>query len=746
VPETAFSFSQIESPSPGSSLATGKHLVRGWVWTKTGGSFVDIRASIGERFFPGVHGIPRADLAVHFNTRRPFALAEFHVAIEISPGSTRVTLEALDIEGRWRPFQTADYSIDTSASRVDFASPSGPLRWHEFGRALQVLLREQRRNARRSPLELAREVVSTIPYPRDLQHPPAPFHGHLDEPAAVARSSFGRSAVLGYLFHETRPIQRVLATFDLQTWQAIDHRQPSPNPAGYFPQFPVAQQCALYGLIDVPAQLPNPVTLRLYAELTDGSVHLCFVQRSRLFTSEDEKAPYPSQSSASFDGSLVALRQALREREIAVVEDEAMTVELKRLSDDFSLRAPLSPPSPVSLTTAPAFSDAALPQNVLLVTHNLDLEGAPLFLVDYAQHLVSRGVKVGLLSPAEGPLRMRFERFGVTVAVINAGSIFTAASAEIAQKLIHELPFNFAVFDLVVCNTFTTFWAVHAAKATGRRVLLYVHESTTPASFYHSRATPDVIALVDRAFELADCVSFTTASTRSYHTDYGRPSRHRLTPGWIDVAQLDAWRAQNRRETMRACFSLKPGELLVTNVGTVSGRKGQHIFARAVDLLWQRHPALAARTHFVMLGGRHTSFDSMLGELLDQLGRSNLIVHPETADYLPYYVAADLFVCSSYEESSPRVILETMACGTPILSSNVQGVPELVRPDLEATLIPPGDTVALCEAMARLLLSPEIGNSLAARARARVVSQFEAGILLPRHAALAADVASGRIL
>lgn len=752
MPETGFSFSQIESPAPGASLPSGRHFLRGWVWPKAGGHFADVRARLGERIFPGVHGLARADLATHFNTGRPFVLAEFYVAVEFPVGTTEIVLEVLEIEGRWSAFQTVSYRIEASAPPVNFALPSGPLRWHEFGRALQIVLREQRRQPQRPLAELAHELVASIPYPRDLQHPPAPFHGHLDEPAAVARSSFGRSAVLGYLFHETQPITRVLATFDLQTWQAVDHCQPSPNPAGYFPQFPRAKNCALYGLIDVPAQLPNPVSLRLYAELADGSLQLCVVQRSRLFTNEEEKAPYPAQTNAQFDVTCEALRHAMNERGIAIVEDEAMTAELARLADDFRMRAPSeaqpeagSGASPAPLPSTPSSTTAPLPRRVLVVTHNLDLEGAPLFLVDYARHLVSAGVQLTVLSPVDGPLRERFEEFGAAVALVEVAAIFSAPSASAAKKLMGDLAFDFSRYDLVVCNTFTTFWAVHAAKAAERRVLLYVHESTTPASFYHSRMKPEVIALVDDSFGLADSVSFTTASTRKYHTDYGRPTNHRLTPGWIDVARIDAWRARNSREQLRERFALKADELLVTNVGTISGRKGQHIFARAVELLWQRHPALAARTRFVMLGGRNSPFDTMLGELLGQLNRANLKVHPETADYLPYYAAADLFVCSSFEESSPRVILETMACSTPILSSGVQGVPELVRPDLEATLVPPGDTVALCEAMARLLLSPAIGRSLAARARARVLSQFEAGILLPRHAVLAAEVAAGRI-
>lgn len=744
--ETSFSFSHVESPAPGAVLPQGRHMLRGWVWPKPGGHFVDVRARVGDRIFPGIHGIPRADLAAHFNIGRPVALAEFYVVVELPPGPAEIMLEALEIEGRWSPFQTVAYQIAPTNPPVEVAMPSGPLRWHEFGRALQILLREQRRSPGTPVADLARNLVAQIPHPRDLRHPHLPFRGHLDEPAAVTRCGFGRAAVLGYLFHETEPIKRTLATFDLQAWQTIDHGQASPGPATYYPQFANAGNCGLFGIIDVPAQLPDPVCLRLYAELADGSMHLCSVQRSRLFTNEDEKAPYPPQDQADFASSLAALNSAMTDRGIEVVVDDEMRTELARIEADFNLRAPQSLPAVVPLQPAPVSTAAPFPRRILLVTHNLNLEGAPLFLVDLARHHASLGAQLTVLSPDDGPLRARFEECGAKVRVIDAGAVFAARSTAASKAVIMALggTFDFSAFDLVVCNTFTTFWAVHAAKAAGRRVLLYVHESTTPASFYIGRVDPAVVALADEAFTLADAVSFTTASTRAYHLDYGRPDRHRLTPGWIDVDRIDRWLAQNPREQLRAKFKLRPGELLVTNVGTVCDRKGQHIFARAVDLLWRRYPELADRTRFVMLGGGDTPFDAVLADLLAHLGRGNLEVHPATADYFPYYTAADLFVCSTYEESSPRVILETMACGVPILSSGVHGVPEQARADLEATLIPPGDTVALCEGMAKLLLTPAIGRTLATRARARVVAEFSAGILLPRHAALAAETAAGK--
>lgn len=744
--ETSFSFSGLESPAPATPIPAGPHVLRGWVWPKPGGHFVDVRARVGERVFAGVHGFPRADLAAHFQTGRPVALAEFQVIVELSAAQSEVALETLTLDGRWTEFDRVRFAIDPAAAPITGWMPGPPtLRWHELGRMLQLLLRAQRRDSHLPLAELARRLAAEVPMPRDLRFPHLPFHGHLDEPAAFARSVFGRIPLIGFLFHETKRIRRVLATYDLQGWQSIEHTRASPNLVEHFPRFPHAAACFLLGFVDAPAQLPDPLCLRLYAELEDGSLHLCSAQRCQRFTSEEEKSPYPPRDAADVDASFAALHAALTARGLKCITDEPdWALELARIRGDFATRAPRSLPRVAPLQAAPVARTAPLPRRALLVTHNLNFEGAPLFFVDYAQHLAAQGVALTIASPSDGPLRGRFEACGATIKLVDVAGVFAAVDTAGTRAAIAAATTEiaFSDYDVVVCNTFTTFWAVHAAKAADRPVIFYVHESTTPTSFYGGRISPAVVALADEAFGLADVVSFTTASTRSYHTDYGRPENHRLAPGWIDVARIDAWLAANPRDALRARFNLRPGELLVTNVGTVCDRKGQHIFARAVDLLWRRDPELAARTRFVMLGGGDLLFDQMLADLMTNLGRPNLEVHRGTPDYFPYYAAADLFVCSTYEESSPRVILETMACGTSLLSCGVHGVPEQVRPGWEATLIPPGDTVAMCDAMIRLLRQPEPARVMAARARARVVAEFDSAVLLPRHAALAAEVAA----
>ena len=385
-------------------------------------------------------------------------------------------------------------------------------------------------------------------------------------------------------------------------------------------------------------------------------------------------------------------------------------------------------------------------RKIVLVSHNLNLEGAPLFLLDLARHHVEKGAQLTVVSASDGILRSSFAALGARITIMDPGAVFAALSEVEARAAIATLGLNMdiAECDLVICNTFTTFWAVHAALASHRPVLYYVHESTTPAAFYRDSLSPAVLGLLEAALVEANCVSFTSAGTRRYHDRPNRPIRAVITPGWVEVAKLDAWRKMHPRASLRRSFGLKDGELLVTNVGTICDRKGQHEFVRAIDLMRRRYPDLAARTRFVLLGGRNSPFDDMLRDLLDELRLPNLAIHPENPDYLPYYVAADLCVCTSYEESSPRVVLESMACGTPLLGSDITGINELARHGIEASLVPAGNTIAWAEALARMLLAPGIGRDLAARARARVLDRFDSALLLPQHWRLAGIVAADR--
>ena len=103
-----------------------------------------------------------------------------------------------------------------------------------------------------------------------------------------------------------------------------------------------------------------------------------------------------------------------------------------------------------------------------------------------------------------------------------------------------------------------------------------------------------------------------------------------------------------------------------------------------------------------------------------------------------------MFVCTSFEESFPRVLLESAAFRLPIVTTNVNGIPEMLARD-EAWLIPPGDRYQLGDAMKQALAAHYAGDTRRAdRARAAVERRYHVAQSLPRHLALAREAAATR--
>lgn len=84
----------------------------------------------------------------------------------------------------------------------------------------------------------------------------------------------------------------------------------------------------------------------------------------------------------------------------------------------------------------------------------------------------------------------------------------------------------------------------------------------------------------------------------------------------------------------------------------------------------------------------------------------------------------DIFVISSLREGQPLVLLEAMACGLPIIATNVGGIPETVDHGKEALLIKESSPEKLSAAILELYHSPEKRIDLAKNARKKVESEF----------------------
>lgn len=155
-----------------------------------------------------------------------------------------------------------------------------------------------------------------------------------------------------------------------------------------------------------------------------------------------------------------------------------------------------------------------------------------------------------------------------------------------------------------------------------------------------------------------------------------------------------------RRDAIRRELGVAPNTKLLLFIGRFEKEKGVRELAAALETLDRDDVAVAAVGH----GG------ALRWWFLDRLGKLH---HPAHAYWeldpiavRRLHVAADLLVLPSHFEARPTVIYEAMAAATPVLASNVGGIPEMVLDGETGVLVPPHDADTLSETLDYLLEDP----------------------------------------
>jgi glycosyltransferase involved in cell wall biosynthesis len=138
--------------------------------------------------------------------------------------------------------------------------------------------------------------------------------------------------------------------------------------------------------------------------------------------------------------------------------------------------------------------------------------------------------------------------------------------------------------------------------------------------------------------------------------------------------------------------------------------KGQSYLMSGFDIIAQRWPNL----HLVLVGAGPAE-DSLRkhAQTLPSKDRIHLIGYRK--DFYPYIRAFDCaLLTSTQHEGIPQGLLDAMFMGTPVVGTDVGGIPEIVRNGETGLLIPPKDPASIAEAIEKILKDP---TSAAARAK-----------------------------
>ncbi|MWL88194.1 MULTISPECIES: glycosyltransferase [unclassified Cupriavidus] len=192
------------------------------------------------------------------------------------------------------------------------------------------------------------------------------------------------------------------------------------------------------------------------------------------------------------------------------------------------------------------------------------------------------------------------------------------------------------------------------------------------------------------------------------------------------------------RHATRAQLGIDGNTRLLLNVGRLAPEKSQETLIRAFA---QIDPAVRARL-FIAGDG---ALRQPLSELVTSLGlASSVTLLGRRDDISALLNAADAFALSSNVEGLPMVLVEALACGCPVVSTNAPGVAEVVG-EL-GTVVPRGDVRALAMSLAKTLRDGRGTHAEQAARRDRVLLTFSIDTVAQRWLALYARLPSGAVV
>ena len=193
----------------------------------------------------------------------------------------------------------------------------------------------------------------------------------------------------------------------------------------------------------------------------------------------------------------------------------------------------------------------------------------------------------------------------------------------------------------------------------------------------------------------------------------------------------------SRREIARVELGIPSGATLVGTVANLTPQKGLEHFVAVADELHARRPDV----RFVILGSAmetQAQYEDMIRRMVHEsaVGRAGAlrIVDPGTrvSELLP---ALDLFLLTSVPRSEgvSTTVLEAMAAGIPVVSTDVGALSEVVADDVTGRLVAPLDDGAMVRAVVRLLDDPDTRTVMGAEARRRATESYDVGVCADTH-------------
>lgn len=271
--------------------------------------------------------------------------------------------------------------------------------------------------------------------------------------------------------------------------------------------------------------------------------------------------------------------------------------------------------------------------------------------------------------------------------------------------------------DIVHLNTSMdrkAFWRdtvyLLVSRLLRRKVVYQVHGGELPQAFFAGNAL--LTAFLKWLLQLPDAVVLLAEVERGAYQDFTRCKRLSVIPNAIDLNQY-AWAEARSYETDR---------LRLVYIGRLAEGKGIHEAIEAFHILRQQG---VHNLDFVIAGSGPA--ESALREQVKalQLEDGVRFAGPLFGDRkIAFWREADIFVFPTYREGLPYTILESLASATPVVTTRVGGIPDVIGDGVHGRFVELRDAEGIANAVRTMVLDRVRLREMSAECLARARSHY----------------------
>ena len=283
-----------------------------------------------------------------------------------------------------------------------------------------------------------------------------------------------------------------------------------------------------------------------------------------------------------------------------------------------------------------------------------------------------------------------------------------------------------------------------ALVGVGPRIILDYHGVTPPSLWdpAHRRRLDEAQRQRGLVWCADAAVVHSEASAEELHRATGYPRERMVRIGC--VTDLTCWSPGPPDRDVRGERGLGEATVLLF-VGRLAATKRVGLLIEALTRLRD----LARPAHAVLIGDSSDIYEDELRKCLRRAEELGVADRCHALGRLPddrlraWYRSADVLVIPSRHEGFCLPVVEAMACGLCVVSTNVDGLPFLLEDERDALLVAPGDAQAMSAAVRRILTEPGLALRLSENAR-RKVEAFDWSMVLPRWLSIFEEAMIGR--